>query len=116
MEFNIINPEYLTEISSSPTFIKKMADLFKTNIATFEVEMNDAIQKKDFLTLGEISHKAKSSVMIFGMKKQADDMKSLELDSKKSLKIDSYQKRVNDFIKSCKDAIIEINIFVNELE
>lgn len=115
MEYKIINPEYLTEISTSPVFIKKMINLFKKNIADFETIMNEAIQKKDFYRLGDVSHKAKSSVMIFGMKKQADEMKALELDAKSEEKTETYQNRVNNFISMCKDALLEIDVFENEL-
>jgi len=115
MEYKIINIEYLNEISTDITFIKKMLSLFKKNISEYEKEMNVFLKNKEYKKLGELAHKAKSSVIIFGMKQEADDMKALELDTKTNKKIHTYKQRVDDFISTCKKALLEVDILEKEL-
>lgn len=116
MDYKVIDLTYLNEISTSFVFIKKMIDMFRSNLVDFEHEMNVAIQNKDYSKLGEIAHKAKSSVMIFGMKAQSEEMKSLEFDAKNAKNIDTYSMRVDGFIKICKEALLEINDLEKSLE
>lgn len=115
MKFEIIDTNYLNEISTNPVFIKKMLALFRANVSEFEIEMNALLKDKEFEKLGELAHKAKSSVIILGMKKEADELKQLELDTKSGIKEDSYQQRVNEFIETCKKALVEIDILEKEL-
>jgi len=115
MDYNIINTEYLYEISTNPIFIKKMIGLFRQNIAQFSEEMPDAILKKDFIKLAELAHKAKSSIMIFGMKGDAEKMKTLEFDAKNNKNVGTFNERVNIFINNCKEALKEIDVLENNL-
>jgi len=116
MDYNIINTEYLYEISTDPIFIKKMIGLFRQNIAQFSNEMPDAILKKDFIKLAELAHKAKSSIMIFGMKDDAEKMKTLEFDAKNNKNIDTFNERINNFFNNCEHALQEIDILENNLK
>jgi len=108
MNYKVIDLTYLDEVSTSFVFIKKMIDLFRTNLSEFERDMKLALGNDDFSSLSELAHKAKSSVMIFGMEKQAGDMKSLEFDIKCLKNKDTYENRVNNFLASCKEALIDI--------
>jgi len=116
MDYKVIDITYLNEISTSFVFIKKMISLFRSNVADFEKDMNMAIDDNKYADLGAFAHKAKSSVMIFGMKKQSEDMKSLEFDAKNNKNQDTYKQRVDEFISSCKDALLDIEKLEKGLE
>ncbi len=116
MDYNIIDTEYLYEISTNPIFIKKMIGLFRQNIEQFSEEMPDAILKKDFIKLAELAHKAKSSIMIFGMKGEAEKMKILEFEAKNNKNVGTFNERVNIFINNCKEALHEIEVLENNLK
>ena len=70
--------------------------------------MTDALHNKDLEKLREVAHKVKSNVSVMGMKKQSDDMKQLETDIKAGLNEESYQERVEIFLKECNEALAEI--------
>lgn len=116
MNYKIIDTEYLNEISKNKAFIKKMIALFKNNILEFQTEMPKAIKKKDFKKLSALAHKAKSSVMIFGMNGDAEKMKVLENLAKRNINIETFNKRVGDFIENCNQALQEINNLEKELD
>ena len=116
MDYNIINTEYLYEISTSPIFIKKMISLFRQNIAQFSSEMPKAVLKKDFINLAELAHKAKSSIIIFGMNNDSEKMKMLEFDAKNNKNTDTFNERINSFINNCKEALQELDILEKKIE
>ncbi|MCF6364899.1 MAG: hypothetical protein L3J35_01735 [Bacteroidales bacterium] len=111
----IINTKYIDEISQKKEFKKKIFNLFKQNVSEFEKVMIAALNKEDYELLADIVHKAKSSIKIMGMDKQADDMKILESDLKEKRNKDIYSQKVNVFIKSCQVAVEEIKILEIEL-
>ncbi|NPA44114.1 MAG: Hpt domain-containing protein [Chlorobi bacterium] len=116
MSYKVIDAKYLKEISTSFVFIKKMIVLFEKNVAEFEREMYNALDDEDYMKLGELAHKAKSSVMIFGMKKQSEEMKQLEFDAKNNKNKETFKQRVDDFIAACKDALTDIEELEKEFE
>lgn len=111
----IINIEYIDKISTNPNFIKKIFLLFKKNVHEFGDQMNKVYKRGEFEVLADIAHKARSSVMILGMKKQADNMKSLELDLRKNKNSETYKSRISEFIFSCESAIKEIEALEKDL-
>lgn len=108
--FKYINLEYLNEISSSTEFKKKIFDLFKKEIKDIENKMIISLRNNHNDELAELAHKAKSTVSILGMKSIAEELKVLESDIKKNIEIDTYEKRIHEFLASCNNAIKEIEI------
>ena len=113
--FKYINLEYLNEISSSIEFKKKIFYLFKKEIKDIENKMIISLENNNIDELAELAHKAKSTVSILGMKSIAVELKVLESDIKKNIEIDTYKKRINDFLASCNSAIEEIEILEKHL-
>lgn len=114
-KYKIINTTYIDEISSDLEFKKKILSLFKQNVQEYEIKMAEALNQNKLDELAELAHKAKSTVKILGMDKQGDEMKRLELDIKEKIKIDSYEKRISDFIFFCHSALKEIDMLEKEL-
>ena len=113
--FKFINLVYLNEISTDVEFQKKIFNMFRKEIKNIESKMIIAFETNNIDELAELVHKAKSSVSILGMKAEADEMKKLESDIKRKLENDSYEKRIYNFLDSCKNAIKEINIIEKQL-
>ncbi len=114
-EFKIINTDYIDEISLKAEFQMKILALFKQNVFEYEKMMNIALKKGSYAELAELAHKAKSSVKILGMDKQADDMKLLQLDIERGNNPDTYEQRVAVFIESCYAALKEVSLLEKEL-
>lgn len=113
-KYKIINTEYIDGITSNTEFKKNLFSFFRENVAEFEEMMNNAIKNENYAQLEELAHKAKSSVKILGMDKQADDMKQLEFDSKERKNTETFKQRVSEFIITCYAAIEEIAILENK--
>lgn len=114
LEFKIINTDYINEISLKPEFQLKILKLFKQNVFEYEKMMKAALKERNYKELAEIAHKAKSSVKILGMDKQADDMKLLQIDLNMGKNIETYEKRVAEFLLSCHAALKEVRLLENE--
>lgn len=113
--FTFINLEYLNEVSTNVEFKKKIFYMFKKQVEDIEKKMITALESNNTKELAELAHKAKSSVSILGMTIIAGEMIKLEQDINNQVEVDSYEKRVYDFLDSCKKAIEEINIIEKQL-
>jgi HPt (histidine-containing phosphotransfer) domain-containing protein len=108
--FMITDLTYLKGMSGgSSDIIKEMIGIFIEQTQEYIVDMQKHLDEKDYLSLGKLSHKAKSSVAIMGMNDLAADLKTLELLTKDSKDIETYQGYVDKFITQCKAAISELN-------
>ena len=114
-KFTYINLEYLNEVSTNVEFKIKIFNMFKKEVVNLEKKMIFALKSNNTEELADLAHKAKSSVSILGMKAVADEMKKLETDIKNMININSYEKRVYNFLDSCRYAIEEINIIEKQL-
>jgi HPt (histidine-containing phosphotransfer) domain-containing protein len=108
-EYQYIDMRYLNEVSSNKEFQKKIFDLFRLEVATYEIKMIKALEEKSYIELADLAHKAKSSVSVLGMKNQAEAMKKLQTDITHNINSDSYVLRINQFLQDCHKALQEIN-------
>ncbi len=88
--------------------VNEMINIFISQIPDFISEMRSCLQDKEWVKLGMIAHKAKSSVAVMGMKKQASSLKELELKSKNGIDADQYSDYIRSFENDCQAAIIEL--------
>lgn len=82
MEENFTHADltYLKSMSAgSNELIKEMIEIFSVQVPEFIEELRQHLEKKEFMRLGAVAHKAKSSVSIMGMDELAKDLKTLEL-------------------------------------
>lgn len=90
---------YLESMSmGSQEMINEMIQIFLDQIPEFTDGLKDLLAKEDYVALGALAHKAKSSVAVMGMDDLAGKLKDLELRAKASQDIESYPALVNDFI------------------
>jgi len=71
--------------------------------------MLDLYTKKDYIQLGKLAHKAKSSISIMGLSDLALDLKTLENNAKAGIKIESYKKIIDNFIRETDEAVSELD-------
>lgn len=114
-KYKFINTEYLYNISDNHDFIKKILSLFKEQVSIYKKDLPVFLEQNKFNDLAELVHKAKSSISIIGMTKQADDLKKLENDIRNLRNTETYFDRIQHFILDCDSAVSEINILENKL-
>ncbi len=113
--FDFIDTKYLYNVSENNDFLRKIFSLFKEEVQIFTENLPKFLNEKNFEELGELVHKAKSSISVLGMTKQAEHMKSLEKDIRNSEKQETYKNRINQFISDCKNAVSEVEILEKTL-
>ena len=100
---------YLTNMSGGNTgIVKEMIAIFSEQVEEYIVDMQRHLDEKDYIAMGRLAHKAKSSVAIMGMTELAADLKTLELISKEGIDIDKYPGLVSRFVSQCQLAIVEL--------
>ncbi|NPA68496.1 MAG: Hpt domain-containing protein [Chlorobi bacterium] len=106
--FKYIDTKYLYNISKNNDFLKKIFSLFKEEVKTFKKDLPELAESKKYDALAELVHKAKSSTAIVGMHEQSQNMKLLEKDIRNAENIESFNKRIVDFLDACDKAVAEI--------
>lgn len=90
---------YLKEITGGePEIVQEFIQLFFDQLPEFRDGLTSHLVNKKYKELGELAHKAKSSVMTFGMNELGYRLKELQLKTQKLEDIDSYAEYVNEFI------------------
>ncbi len=105
----LIDLSYLNEISDgSNDLINDLVDLFFKQIPEYQIALNNFYVKKDWDNLSRIAHKAKSAILMVGMKDLANELRKLEENAKEGKNINEYQEIITKFVR-------ESNIAVKEL-
>lgn len=111
------NLAYLEEMASgSNEMIKEMIDIFLEQTPEFSENLQKYLKEKNWEQLAFVAHTAKSSVAIMGMDKIATDLNELEQLAKAEKEIETYDERINNFIKIFDDVKIELQDILNKLE
>ena len=106
----ITNLEYLKEITGGePEIIKEFIQLFFEQLPEFKNGMTHYLAEKKWKELGELAHKAKSSVMTFGMNELGYRLKELQLKTQKLEDVESYPEYVDEFMSIIAQAETELN-------
>lgn len=95
--------------------IIEMITIFVSQVPEFIEELNYCYEKADWYNLSMIAHKAKSSVGIMGMARQAEALKELELLAKNQKETDKYKDIIQLFIEDCKIAVEELESIKTKL-
>ena len=89
---------YLNEVTGGdPEITKEFIEMFFEQIIEFKAGMREYLGAKQYKELGELAHKAKSSVMTFGMNDLGIHLKQLQLKTQKLEAIESYPDHVIEF-------------------
>ncbi len=107
---------YLKEITGGePEIMKEFIQMFFDQIPEFRIGLTEHLANQKWKELGELAHKAKSSVMTFGMNDLGHQLKELQLKTQKLEDIDSYSTYVDDFLAEITQAENELNDDLNKM-
>ena len=110
MIYTIINTEYLDSVSGGdPEITREIINIFKEQVVEIFNEMTAHLSSKNYLLLGLLAHKAKSSVAIMGMNDLAVMLKTLELQAREGKEPELYESYVQRFKSETDAAIIELD-------
>ena len=105
----IVNLTYLEDMSGgNKEVMKEIINIFISQVSEFTKEMKNLYNNKEYFKLGNLAHKAKSSISIMGMDGLAKELKEFELQAKGKKGIDKYEEFINHFKQLCDLAINEL--------
>jgi HPt (histidine-containing phosphotransfer) domain-containing protein len=114
MTYQYINPEYLDSVSAGDTeIVQELVDMFRSQIEETQNEMRILLHKKDFNSLGLLAHKAKSSVLIMGMKDLGSLLKTFEFQAREGIESHKYESYIERFTHETSEAVKELETLVN---
>jgi len=109
MAYKLINMEYLNSVSGGDKeIISELIDMFRDQSIEIYDEMKSLLLKEDYISLGMLAHKAKSSVAIMGMKELADLLKKFELHAKEGINPEEYSSFIERYRTDTNSALIEL--------
>ena len=108
MPYKYINIEYLDSVSGGDiALIREIVDMFRDQCVDIYNEMKSNLSSKNYSLLGQLAHKAKSSVAIMGMTDMAAMLKTFELHAKEGKEPELYASYIERFKKETKAAVLE---------
>ena len=108
-QFRYTNLDYLKEITGGESEVmKEFIQMFFDQYPEFKNGMTNNLADKKWKELGEVAHKAKSSVMTFGMNDLGHRLKELQLKTQKLEDIEGYPAYVNEFMTIMACAKVEL--------
>jgi HPt (histidine-containing phosphotransfer) domain-containing protein len=112
-----VNLSYLREWSGGDREkVKEMIDIFKNQVEEFMRDMDEFLNRKDYMALGKLAHKAKSSISIMGLDDLSKDMKVLEDLAKSGEEAEKYPVLVDRFKNETRKAVEELDEAMQNLE
>jgi HPt (histidine-containing phosphotransfer) domain-containing protein len=114
MDYKFINMEYLDSVSGGdPEIIKEIVIIFKDQSVEIFNEMQTHLANKNYMALGLLAHKAKSSVAIMGMSELAVMLKTFELQAREGKETHLYESYISSFHQDTTEAVKELENLVN---
>jgi HPt (histidine-containing phosphotransfer) domain-containing protein len=110
------NLDYLKEITGGePEIMKEFIQMFFDQLPEFRDGIAVYLAEKKWKELGELAHKAKSSVMTFGMNDLGHRLKELQLKTQKLEEIETYEAYVREFMEIVAKGEAELQEDLNSL-
>ena len=117
MEFKYINTEYLEMVAGGDfDLLKELIGMFRDQVFEFNTELKELYGQYDYKALGNLAHKAKSSVAIMGMDSLANMLKTFELEAKDGRNSEKYESYLIRFENDTMHALEELDELVKSLE
>ena len=114
MNYKFINMEYLDSVSGGdPEMIREIVIMFKDQSIEIFNEMKNLLADKNYVSLGLLAHKAKSSVAIMGMSDLALMLKTFEYQAKEGVESDLYESYMQRFKQETDEAVAELEDLIN---
>lgn len=116
MEYKFINTSYLESIAGNDReTITELVNIFRDQVSEFRSELRILLEGKDYLSLGLLAHKAKSSIAIMGMEDLAALLKNFELEAKESRNPEKYATYISRFESDTGKALMELDDYLKNL-
>jgi len=114
MDYRFINMEYLDSVSGGDTeIINEIFLIFKDQSVEIYNEMKSLLSDGNYINLGLLAHKAKSSVAIMGMNDLATMLKTFELQAKEGKEAHMYETYINRFRDETTEAVRELEHIIS---
>lgn len=85
--------------------VKLMLQMFIDLTPNVLIEMEDALQKENWVLLGELAHKVKSSFRLMGMKKMVEEAYFIEKNGREKTLIDQLEPKFHALKKDVLEII-----------
>jgi len=109
--------DYLDEISEGNQDLAcDLIEMFIKQVPIFSEQLDSLYRNGDFVLLGKLAHKIKSSVAMMGITELASDMKTLEFIAREGKEIEKYPDYISKFKTISNEAIIELNDILIKLK
>ncbi len=110
----LVDLTYLYEISDgSDNLINDLFEMFFKQIPEYQDLLIGFYEKRDFYNLGRIAHKAKSAILMLGLKDLANELKKLEENAKEGKNFNEYQEIIAKFVRDSNIALEELKEIKN---
>jgi HPt (histidine-containing phosphotransfer) domain-containing protein len=117
MEYKFTNTEYLDSVSGGdPDVTREIIAMFREQSVEIYGEMKTHLSEGNYVQLGQLAHKAKSSVAIMGMNELAIMLKNFELQAKEGKETHLYASYIERFKSDTDAAIIELDDIISKKE
>jgi len=94
----LVDLKYLEQMTGNDSqIIKEMIELFLNQLAEVREEMTLLVDGSNWFELSRQAHKIKSSALVIGVAKMAEEMKELEMLAKESKNTEKYPEYVARF-------------------
>lgn len=111
-----INLKYLNEMSEGSDDLKReLINMFIKQVPIFNDQLDTLYKNGDFVSLGKLAHKIKSSVAMMGINELTVDMKALENLTKEGKDVDKYPGYIIKFKSISHEAIKELQTILTNL-
>jgi HPt (histidine-containing phosphotransfer) domain-containing protein len=116
MDYEYIKTEYLEMVAGGDSdLLKELISMFRDQVAEFSHEMKVLFREKNYRALGNLAHKAKSTVAIMGMDSLANMLKTFELKAMEEKNSNIYESYIQRFENDTKCALDELDSLIKNL-
>lgn len=116
MDYKYIKTEYLEMVAGGDSeLLKELVSMFRDQVAEFNYEMKGLFEEKKYKALGNLAHKAKSSVAIMGMDGLANMLKTFEVQATEAKNSNLYESYIQRFENDTKYALEELDSLTKNL-
>jgi HPt (histidine-containing phosphotransfer) domain-containing protein len=113
MGYKFINTEYLDSVSDGdPETARELVNMFREQVIEIFNDMKVHFSSKNYFQLGQLAHKAKSSVAIMGMNDLTKMLKTFELQAKEGKESQLYESYILRYKTETDAAVIELDDFI----
>jgi HPt (histidine-containing phosphotransfer) domain-containing protein len=114
MDYKFINTEYLRSVSGGDREIEtELITMFREQSLEIYSEFVARLSEGNYPLLGQLAHKAKSSVAIMGMEDLAAMLKTFEIEAKDSNGSEHYESYISRFKSDTDAAVRELEDYLN---